>query len=280
MSYCSCMPLLHHTPVSIGNCSSCMPLLHHAPISIGNCSAILLLYTSVTSHSPLYRLLLRIVSVPISSILLFHIVLVCLLHNAPLSIDCCYVLFLYPSLPYCCFILFLYACYITLLSLYETAVPYCFCTHLFHTTVSCCSTRPSLYETAVPYCSCSCMPLLHHVPLSVRDCCIVLFLYATVTSRSPLCTRLLYRIVPVCHCYITFPTLYETAVPYCSCMPLLHHAPLSIRNRCAVLFLFLYATVTSRPPLYTKPLCRIVPVPVCHCYITRPSIYEIAQSYS
>ena len=120
---------------------SYIPLLHHTSISIRNCCAILFLYTSVTSHSPFYRLLLHTVSVPISSILLFHIVLVCL-------------------------------CYITPPSLYETALPYCFCTHLFHTTVSCCSTRPYLYETAVSYCSC--MPLLHHASLSIRDYSVIL----------------------------------------------------------------------------------------------------------
>ena len=121
--------------------------------------------------------------------------------------------------------------------------------------------------------------MLFHAPLSIRNCCAVLFLflYATVTSRSPLCTRLLYCIVPVCHCYITFPSLYETAVSYCSCVPLLHHVPHTLRNCCAILFL--YATVASRPPLYTKPLCRIVPVPVCHCYITPPSLYETAVPY-
>ena len=145
-----------------------------------------------------------------------------LLHNTLLSIrNCCYILFLYPSLSHYCFMLF-------------------------------------------------------HAPLSIRNCCAILFLYATVTSRSPIYTRLLCRIVPVCHCYITFPYLYETAVPYCSCMPLLHHVPLSIRDCCAVLFL--YATVTSRSPLYTKLLCRIVPV--CHCYITFPSLYKTTQSYS
>ena len=112
-----------------------------------------------------------------------------LLHNASLSIrDSSAILFLYPSLSHYCFMLF-------------------------------------------------------HAPLSIRNCCAILFLYATVTSRSPIYTRLLCRIVPVCHCYISFPSLYETAVPYCSCscMPLLRHVPFSIRNCSVILIALLFA---------------------------------------
>ena len=125
-----------------------------------------------------------------------------------------------------------------------------------------------LYETAVPY---SYMPLLHRASFSIGNCYVILllyasvtphsrlyrklfFLYASVTSRSHLYRKLQCHIAPIHLCYITLPSLYETAVPYCSCIPLLHHTPLSI-DCCYILFLypsrryycfilFLYASVT------------------------------------
>ena len=94
-----------------------------------------------------------------------------------------------------------------------------------------------------------CMTLCYCVP-SLPHYCFILLLYVTVTSRFLLYTRILYHIVPVpissillcftlsssmllfhivpvCHCYIPLPSPCSTTVSYCSCMPLLHHAPLS-----------------------------------------------------
>ena len=158
-----------------------------------------LFYSSVSVYFISSVLLFR--SLPVCSVPLFHL---CFISSAllfhSLRVRCMTLCHCVPSLPYYCFKLFLYATVTSRLLLFHTTVSYCYC-----------------------------MSLLHHAPLSIREFCTILFLYPSLpyycfTLSS---SMLLFHIVPVCHCYIPLPSPCSTTVSYCSCMPLLHHAPLS-----------------------------------------------------